>query len=144
MYQYKVTLRRVVDGDTVDVDIHLGFGVVLSNERIRLNGIDAPESRTSDKVEKIFGNLAKSRLNDLLADGDLVLVSDEFNPVGKFGRVLGDILVNGVSVCDTLINECYAAPYHGGSKELIENAHLENRETLIKRGVVNEHDISNI
>jgi len=66
MYEYKVTVLRVVDGDTVDVDIDLGFGIVLSNERVRIMGIDTPESRTRNKLEKVFGLASKTRLKELL------------------------------------------------------------------------------
>ena len=62
MYEYRCTVLKVVDGDTADVDIDLGFGIVLTDERVRLMGIDTPESRTSDKVEDLFGELAKARL----------------------------------------------------------------------------------
>ena len=66
MYEYAVTIKRVVDGDTVDVDIDLGFGVVLVKERVRIMGIDTPESRTRDLVEKKFGLAAKQKLKDIL------------------------------------------------------------------------------
>jgi micrococcal nuclease len=66
MYEYRCKVRRIVDGDTVDVDIDLGFGVWLNDERVRIMGIDTPESRTSDNVEKIFGKAAKARLKELL------------------------------------------------------------------------------
>ena len=69
MYEYKAKILRVVDGDTVDVDIDLGFGVWLRNERVRIMGIDTPESRTRDKQEKKFGLLAKERLKELLPKG---------------------------------------------------------------------------
>ena len=65
MHEYNVNILKVVDGDTVDVDIDLGFGVWLRNERVRIVGIDTPESRTSDKIEKIFGEAAKQRLTSL-------------------------------------------------------------------------------
>ena len=65
MYEYRVHILRVVDGDTVDVDIDLGFGIWLRNERVRIMGIDTPESRTRDKVEKVFGLAAKKRLKEL-------------------------------------------------------------------------------
>ena len=70
MYEYRATILRVVDGDTVDVDIDLGFGVWLRNERVRIMGIDTPESRTRDKEEKKFGLLAKERLKELLPEGE--------------------------------------------------------------------------
>ena len=66
MYEYKCKVLKVVDGDTVDVDIDLGFGVWLHKERVRIMGIDTPESRTSDKLEKVFGLAAKERLISLL------------------------------------------------------------------------------
>ena len=66
MYEYRATIVKVIDGDTVDVDIDLGFGIVLSDERVRIMGIDTPESRTRDKVEKKFGLAAKARLKQLL------------------------------------------------------------------------------
>ena len=65
MYEYRCKVLKVVDGDTADVDIDLGFGIVLSDERVRLMGIDTPESRTSDKVEKVFGKASSARLKEL-------------------------------------------------------------------------------
>ena len=67
--EYDVNVVKVVDGDTVDVDIHLGFGIILSDERVRIMGIDTPESRTSDKVEDLFGEAAKARLKELMKEG---------------------------------------------------------------------------
>ena len=66
MYEYRCKVLRVVDGDTVDVDIDLGFGIVLKDERVRIMGIDTPESRTRDKVEKLFGLASKARLKESL------------------------------------------------------------------------------
>ena len=67
MYEYRCDVLKVIDGDTVDVDIDLGFGVVLKDERVRIIGIDTPESRTSDKVEDIFGEAAKARVKELMS-----------------------------------------------------------------------------
>ena len=74
--EYEVKVLKVVDGDTVDVDINLGFGIVLTDERVRIMGIDTPESRTSDKVEKVFGLAAKARLKELL-DEEAILITTE-------------------------------------------------------------------
>ena len=74
--EYDVKVVKVVDGDTVDVDINLGFGVWLSDERVRIMGIDTPESRTSDKVEKVFGLAAKDRLYQLM-EKDAKLITTE-------------------------------------------------------------------
>ena len=96
--EYDVDIVRVVDGDTVDVDIHLGFNVVLRNERVRIVGIDTPESRTSDPVEKVFGLAAKRRVHELLNTENIRLITTENSKGedmrGKFGRVLGDFRVN--------------------------------------------------
>ena len=93
MYEYKCKILRVVDGDTVDVDIDLEFGIWLHKERVRIMGIDTPESRTSDKVEKVFGLAAKKRLNSLLGEKAILetKVSEKGEDMkGKFGRVLGN------------------------------------------------------
>ena len=81
MYEYKCKIRRVVDGDTVDVDIDLGFGIVLANERVRVMGIDTPESRTRDKVEKKFGLAAKEKLKSLL--GKTSILKTQINKNGE-------------------------------------------------------------
>ena len=95
-YIYRGKLERVVDGDTVDVDIDLGFGIMLTDERVRVMGIDTPESRTSDKVEDLFGEAAKARVKELMK-GDVVLITQEDrhgeDMKGKFGRILGDFYV---------------------------------------------------
>ena len=147
MYEYKAKILRVVDGDTVDVDIDLGFGVWLRNERVRIMGIDTPESRTRDKQEKKFGLLAKERLKELLPKGkDSVLRTqidkDGEDAKGKFGCILGNFVYghghNGrfTMVTDILIKEGHAVAYYGQNKEDIEKAHLLNREKLIKEGKV--------
>ena len=83
--EFHVTITKVVDGDTVDVDIDLGFSTVLKKQRVRLMGIDTPESRTRDLVEKLFGKAAKAHLKKLLSECDITLVSHD---KGKFGRIL--------------------------------------------------------
>lgn len=137
MYEYKCRIVRVVDGDTVDVDIDLGFGVMLANERVRIVGIDTPESRTSDPVEKVFGKLAAARVEELLPEGSWhVLRSEEFK--GKFGRILGDIVVkpHNALLTEFMLAEHLAVEYNGQSKDDIEAAHLANRQILIESGIV--------
>ena len=99
MHEYKVNILKVVDGDTVDVDIDLGFGIWLKKERVRIMGIDTPESRTSDKVEKVFGLAAKNRLISLLGAEAILQtqVSKKGEDMkGKFGRILGNFTsING-------------------------------------------------
>ena len=140
MYEYKVKVVRVIDGDTVDVDIDLGFGIWLRKERVRIMGIDTPESRTRDKVEKAFGLASKAKLKELLKNGAILKtqVSKKGEDMkGKFGRILGDfILDDGRKVTEVLIDEGHAVAYFGGSKDDVDAAHLVNRERLINEGVV--------
>ena len=140
MNEYNVKVLKVVDGDTVDVDIDLGFGIVLTDERVRIMGIDTPESRTSDKVEKVFGLAAKARLKELLDEEAILLTYDDKNGEdmkGKFGRVLGDFRVGGKTVTEILIEEGHAVAYNGQSKDDVQDAHMVNRQRLIAEGKVN-------
>ena len=140
MYEYKCKILKVVDGDTVDVDLDLGFGVWLRNERVRIMGIDTPESRTSDKIEKIFGIAAKDRLNSLLGREAILLsqmTKGGENMKGKFGRILGNFrTINGDLVADVLQNEGHAVAYNGGDKDNVQKQHLINRQKLIDEGKV--------
>jgi len=145
MNEYNVKVLKVIDGDTVDVDIDLGFGIVLTDERVRIMGIDTPESRTSDKVEKVFGLASKARLKELLDEETILITYDDKNGEdmkGKFGRVLGDFRVGGRTVTEILIEEGHAVPYHGQSKDDVQDQHMKNRQRLIAEGVVDENLIS--
>lgn len=134
MYEYKCKLRRVVDGDTVDVDIDLGFGIWMQNERIRLHGVDTPESRTRDLEEKKYGLAAKAYVEKFCDDEWLVLKTEQYDSAGKFGRVLGQIWRTtdfaDKSLNDYLIEKHHAVPYHGQSKDDIAAGHLLNREKV--------------
>jgi len=142
--EYDVTVVKVVDGDTVDVDIDLGFKIQLKDERVRIMGIDTPESRTSDKVEKLFGLAAKERLYSLLEkDAKLITTEDKSGEdmKGKFGRILGDFrAADGRLVTEIMIEEGHCVPYFGGSKEETQEAHMKNRERLLREGVVAQAD----
>jgi len=151
MYDYKAKIRRVIDGDTVDVDIDLGFGIWLKDQRIRINGIDTPESRTIDKVEKVFGNASKEFVKKWLPVGSIQVLLTTIDKSGddkrgKFGRILGDFFFQKKSVTanpitDTLSNimikEGYAVRYSGGNKDDLKILHLKNRNKLIAEGKVN-------
>ena len=141
MYEYKCKILRVVDGDTVDIDIDLGFGIWMHKERVRMMGIDTPESRTRDKVEKAFGLASKARLKELLPVGSIQVLKTEIDKSGedkkgKFGRILGDFIVDDRRATDILIEEGHAVAYFGGSKEEIEMKHMANREKLLREGIV--------
>ena len=130
MYEYKCKVTRVVDGDTVDIDIDLGFGVWLHKERVRIYGIDTPESRTRDKVEKRFGLLAKEFVKQFVKGSSVILRTQKYDAKGKFGRILGDIIVDDKSLSETMTQEHHAVAYHGQSKEDIQEAHLANRRKV--------------
>ena len=136
MYRYKVSIVKVVDGDTVDVDIDLGFGMSYKKQRVRMLGIDTPESRTRDLVEKKFGKASKKHLKGILEAAESIeLVSHD---KGKFGRILGDLFIgsNETSVNQQMIDDHHAVAYTGGNKEKTEAGHMANREILIEQGVV--------
>lgn len=140
--EYDVILLKAVDGDTVDVDIDLGFGVWLRNERVRIMGIDTPESRTSNEVEKLFGKAAKERLKELLHEGAVLVTTEEASGEdmrGKFGRILGDFKIpDGRMVTDVMISEGHCVAYFGGSKDEIQMKHEANRQKLLREGVVSK------
>ena len=139
MWTYRCKLRRVVDGDTVDVDIDLGFGIWQMNERVRIMGIDTPESRTRNKIEKKFGLAAKAKLKSIL--GKITVLKTTINKKGvdmkgKFGRVLGDFLVDGKQVTEIMCKTGHAVPYFGGAKADTQKQHMKNRKKLVAEGVV--------
>jgi micrococcal nuclease len=119
MYEYRVKkVSNVVDGDTIDVDIDLGFNIAYS-QRVRLAGIDTPESRTKDKMEKALGLESKQRLKDILAKASVVVIrTQKPDSTEKYGRVLGWLFVDGAeqSVNEALIADGYAWGYMGETK----------------------------
>ena len=117
MYEYSATIRRWVDGDTVDVTLDLGFDI-LYNNRIRLYGINTPESRTRDLEEKERGLAAKDRVKELCPVGSSVTLKTTKDGRGKFGRILGEIFVPGAvqSINQLLVEEGHALEYFGGKK----------------------------
>ena len=119
MYTYKARLDRVVDGDTVDAHIDLGFDISV-HKRIRLAGIDSPESRTRDLEEKKRGLAAKARLKEILEQASEIHLDSQ--GLGKYGRVLGQLHVSSenlptmINVNELLITEGHAVEYHGGKR----------------------------
>jgi len=140
MYEYRCKVLKVIDGDTVDIDIDLGFGMWIHNERVRIMGIDTPESRTRDDIEKKFGLAAKSRLQELL--GETAILKTQVSKKGedmkgKFGRILGDFKTEDGRICaDILCEEGHAVAYFGGAKEDIQEQHMTNRKKLVEQGIV--------
>lgn len=139
MYEYNCNIVKVVDGDTVDVDIDLGFGIWVRNERVRLSGIDTPESRTRDLQEKFYGKYATQYVIDKL--GESCVLRTKKDRAGKFGRVLGEFIVydeysdSWKSVNEMMVRDFIAVPYHGQSKDEIAQMHLENYAALTQIGI---------
>jgi len=137
MYQYKCKINKVLDGDTVDIDLDLGFNIVLANQRVRMAGVDTPESRTTNKEEKPRGLLSKKKLAEKLPVGSWQIIETQRsdNNDDKFGRILGIfILEDGTKVNDWLIKNNYAVPYKGENKELTQAEHQANKKILMERG----------
>ena len=131
MYEYRCKIVKIVDGDTVDVDIDLGFGVWMHKERIRLYGIDTPESRTRDLDEKKYGLIAKSWIEKFMPLGSTQTLITQKDKSGKFGRILGKFRVNDGSydiiLNDWMISNHHAVAYYGQSKQDIAEQHIINR-----------------
>jgi micrococcal nuclease len=134
MYEYKFKLDRVVDGDTIDVVIDLGFSI-LHKCRVRLLGIDTPESRTRDLDEKARGKLAKDFLSYCLATSDEHIIKTSVDSKGKFGRVLGTIYCDESNINQLMIDKHHAVEYRGQSKDEIAAEHLANRQILIDQEI---------
>jgi len=126
MYTYNAKCTRVVDGDTIDAEIDLGFDIKVT-KRIRLGGINAPESRTRNKVEKKLGLAAKERLKEMM-EGAANCFELESQELGKFGRVIGRLhidkiagkdVITKVCVNDCLVKEGYAVEYDGGKRKSV-------------------------
>ena len=139
LYNYKATVIRVIDGDTFDCVLDLGFDVKLHKQRVRLAGIDTPESRTRDKEEKKRGLLSKNYLLLKCPIGEYVTLKS--HGVGKFGRILGELFEynkheDTMSINQEMCDEGYAAPYFGQSKEEIQEIHQANKQILIEKGLL--------
>ncbi len=144
MYTYKADVIKIIDGDTIDVNIHLGFNVILYKQRIRLMGIDTPESRTRNLEEKERGLLSKAYVENKCPVGSTIMI--ESLDRGKFGRILGNIWEAGqVADPDTSINkrmiaDGFAVEYYGGSKDDLEAAHMKNKQILIEKGLIDSEN----
>ena len=134
MHEYKAKVTKVIDGDTIRCDIDLGFDIVMTNQTIRLYGIDTPESRTKDLEEKFYGNLSKDFLNDYCPKGSFITLRTHLDEKGKFGRILGELIVNKVNLNEQMIENGLAVHYEGQSKHDIQKEHLMNRLKLNRKG----------
>jgi len=133
MFEYPCKIVKVIDGDTADVDIDLGFGVWLKKQRVRFYGVDTPESRTSDKEEKVYGIRAKKFVLSYLPKGSSQVLRTHKDGKGKYGRILGEFVVDDTTVNQLLIDTHNAVAYHGQSKDDIAEEHLKNRILISDR-----------
>ena len=134
MYEYRCVILRIIDGDTADVDIDMGFGIWLRKQRIRFYGIDTPESRTRDLVEKKYGLMAKEIVKRWIPEDSTQTLITEKDDKGKYGRILGKFKITHEEK-ETTLNEWmikyhYGVEYFGQSKEEIEEEHIRNRELV--------------
>jgi len=128
VHEYSCVITKIIDGDTVDVDIDLGFDCWLRKQRIRLYGIDTPESRTRDKQEKRYGLAAKRFVMDFIPVGSSAILKTKEK--GKYGRYLGDMKVGSKWLCKALLDNHHAVKYFGQSKKDIKKGHLANRKLV--------------
>ena len=139
MYEYKCKVKRVVDGDTMDVILDLGFDIHHA-VRVRMAGIDTPESRTRDKDEKARGKLSKAFLKESIKGKKIILKTKIKDAKGKFGRVIAEVWAEFEegslrNINELMIKECYAVKYNAENKALVKEAHLVNRQILIEKGL---------
>ena len=139
MYEYSCQVKRVVDGDTMDVVLDLGFDI-LHKCRVRLSGIDTPESRTRNLDEKARGLLSKAFLKESIKGKKVVLKTKLKDSRGKFGRVIAEVwaeLEEGSlrNINDLMIKERHAVKYNAENKALVYDAHMANRAILIEKGM---------
>ena len=128
MNEYPCVITKIIDGDTIDVDIDLGFDCWLHKQRIRLHGVDTPESRTRDLEEKKYGLAAKAFVEKFIPLGSTALLKTKEK--GKYGRYLGDFKVKNQWLCTELLKHRHAVRYEGQSKKAIKQAHLDNCKLL--------------
>jgi micrococcal nuclease len=146
MYQYKAKILKVLDGDTVEIDLDLGFNITLAAQKVRLSGIDTPESRTTDTEEKPRGLLSKKKLQEKLPVGSYLTIETlraDSND-DKFGRILGIFIAeDGTNINQWMIANNYAVSYLGENKELVKEAHQQNKKILILRGELKNGNLKN-
>ena len=136
-FSYRIhKVLKIIDGDTIDVILDLGFDI-LHKSRVRLFGIDTPESRTRDKEEKQRGLISKKYLTEAIKKGNkLTIKTHKGSETGKFGRILGEVFVDGKNINLQMTMDGYAVAYYGQNKNLIEAEHLKNKKKLIAKGIL--------
>ena len=136
-FSYRINkITKIVDGDTIDVLLDMGFDIKYQS-RVRLFGIDTPESRTRNKEEKVRGLLSKVYLKDAIKKAKkLTIKTHKGSETGKFGRILGEVFADGINLNLKMCTEGYAVQYYGQNKSLVEAEHMKNKKKLIRKGIL--------
>ena len=136
-FSYRINkVTKVVDGDTIDVLLDMGFDIKYKS-RVRLFGIDTPESRTRNKEEKIRGLISKAYLKDAIKKAKkLTIKTHKGSETGKFGRILGEVFADGININLKMCTDGYAVQYYGQNKSLVEAEHMKNKQKLIRKGIL--------
>ena len=136
-FSYRVSkVVKIIDGDTIDVILDLGFDIMYKS-RVRLFGIDTPESRTRDVIEKEYGLMSKKYLTNKLKSAKKISIKTyKGEETGKFGRILGEIFCDGENINKKMCDQGHAVAYYGQSKDDIQEEHLKNRKIFEDLGVV--------
>lgn len=137
MYEYRAIIDRVVDGDTIDVDIDLGFDVWLKKQRVRLYRVDTPEKRTRNPIEKRAGIYASKVVEEFCPVGSSITLQTHYDSTGKYGRILGEFITpEGTNINSYLLENRLAVEYLGQSKEKVKEQQETNWEYLMDEGLI--------
>ena len=139
MYEYKATVKRIIDGDSVVLDIDLGFYMFMNETKIRLYGLDTPEMNSEDPLLRLQAVLATRYLYDNMPVGSKVTISTVLDKREKYGRLLATIITeDGFNINEGLLNNKLAISYKNLTREEQIQKHYENQEYLIMRGFIIE------
>lgn len=139
MYEYKATVKRIIDGDSLVLDIDLGFYMFMNETKIRLYGLDTPEMNSEDPLLRLQGVLATRYLFDNLQVGDKVTIKTVLDKREKYGRLLATVFTKGgVNINEGLLQNRLAVSYKGLSRQEQIQKHYENQEYLIQKGFIIE------
>ena len=137
MYEYKATVKRIIDGDSLVLDIDLGFYMFMNETKIRLYGLDTPEMNSEDPLLRLQAIMATRYLYDNLQIGEKVTINTVLDKREKYGRLLATIITNdGLNINEGLIQNKLAVSYHNLTRDEQIQKHYENQEYLINKGFI--------
>lgn len=137
MYEYKATVKRIIDGDSLVLDIDLGFYMFMNETKIRLYGLDTPEMNSEDPLLRLQAIMATRYLFDNLQVGEKVVIKTFLDKREKYGRLLATIIKkDGLNINEGLIQNKLAISYHNLTREEQIQKHYENQQYLINKGFI--------